>query len=290
MQFELTDALIDDIVFTMEDQNGIFFVDTYEGGVVGEDEFELGELEAAEEDRYIGIPDWDSSEGFRLMEQFAAGFKNKLVRSKLSAALNRGKGVFRAFKDTLAAHPEAEKLWFAYKDSEMKRAVIRWYNALREEWGLALIGEEPEETDDLLQEDFRFRATIPEDADKAAELHRLCLEEGTLLSKTLVPSPSWSFPGSRALVAETAGGDFAGYISGAFAGNASGALEITALEVRPEYRGLGIGEGLLARFTEDAPGASEICIDLPQGADSFARALLRESFSPIRTRYRRRLE
>jgi ribosomal protein S18 acetylase RimI-like enzyme len=282
MQFELTDALIDDIVFTMEDQNGIFFVDTYEGDVVGEDEFELGELEAAEEDRYIGIPDWDSSEGFRLMEQFAAGFKNKLVRSKLSAALNRGKGVFRAFKDTLAEHPEAEKLWFAYKDSEMKRAVIRWYTALREEWGLALIGEEPEETDDLLQEDFRFRAPVPEDADKAAELHRLCLEEGAL-----VPSSPWSFIGSCALVAETAGGDFAGYISGTFAGNAGGALEITALEVRPEYRGLGIGEGLLARFAEDAPGASEICIDLPQGADSFARALLRESFAPIRTRYRK---
>lgn len=38
----------------------------------------------------------------------------------------------------------------------MKREVIRWYNALREEWGLELIGEEPEETDDLVQDDFRF--------------------------------------------------------------------------------------------------------------------------------------
>jgi hypothetical protein len=31
MQFELTGALIDDILFSMEDQNGIFYLDTREG-------------------------------------------------------------------------------------------------------------------------------------------------------------------------------------------------------------------------------------------------------------------
>ena len=35
MQFELTEALIDEILFFMEDQNGEFYIDTVEGIVAG---------------------------------------------------------------------------------------------------------------------------------------------------------------------------------------------------------------------------------------------------------------
>jgi GNAT superfamily N-acetyltransferase len=284
MQFELTDAWIDEILFTMENQDGIFFVDTAEGIVVTEEDLDVDD-DIDDDDRFIGLPDWDSSDGYNLMERFAAGFKNKVIRTRLSAALNRGRGVFRAFKDTLAEHPEAEKLWFAYKDQEMKREVIRWYNALREEWGLERIGEEPEETGDLVQEDFRFRSPVPADREAAMELHRLCLEE----SPPSLSLPSWSLSGQYALVAETGGGDFAGYINGTLS---APTLEITILEVRPEYRGLGVGEALLTRLLEiaDAKGIPEILINLPREADSFSRALLRESFTPCLTRYRRTLE
>jgi GNAT superfamily N-acetyltransferase len=280
MQFELTEALIDDIVFTMENQNGIFLLDTVEGVVVTEEDMGYGD-NAEDDDRFIGIPDWDSSDGFNLMEQFAAGFKNKLIRTKLSAALNRGKGVFRAFKDTLSQHPEAEKLWFAYKDQEMKRAVIRWYNALREEWGLEGIGGEPEETEDLVRDDFRIRPPVPEDTDAAMELHRLCLTESPL-PHTLPPPP---LSMQYTLIAETGGGDFAGWICGTHSAH----LEITILEVRPEYRGLGLGEALLTGLLElaDAKGVPEILIDIPREADAFSRILLRESFTPCLTRYRR---
>ncbi|MFP3041122.1 GNAT family N-acetyltransferase [Treponema primitia] len=278
MRFELTEALIDDIVFTMENQEWISYLDTREGMVVSEEDTDP---EDDDGDRYIDLPDWDSSDGFNLMEQFAAGFKNKVIRTKLSAALNRGRGVFRAFKDTLSEHPEAEKLWYAYKDREMKRAVIRWYNILREEWGLESIGEEPEETEDLVQEDFRFREPVPEDAERAAELHKLCLDECPPPSGAI---PRWSFPGQLALVAETGGGDFAAYVGGAVTGKS---LEITALEVLPEYRGLGIGEALLGRLVDmaETSGVSEILIDVPQGAEGFSRVLLRESFTPVRTKY-----
>ncbi|WP_010257119.1 GNAT family N-acetyltransferase [Treponema primitia] len=280
MQFELTEALIDDIVFTMENQEWISYLDTQEGTVVSEDD---ADLKNDDRDRYIDLPGWDSSDGYNLMEQFAAGFKNKVIRTKLSAALNRGKGVFRAFKDTLAEHPEAEKLWYAYKDREMKRAVIRWYNTLREAWGLESIGEEPEETEDLVQEDFRVREPVPEDAERTAELHKLCLAE----SPPPGAIPHWSFPGQLALVAETGSGDFAAHISGAVTGKS---LEITALEVHPEYRGMGIGETLLIRLVgmAETSGVSEILIDVPQDAEGFSRVLLRESFTPVRTRYCRK--
>ena len=129
MQFELTDALLDDIIFSMEDQEAIFLIDTQEGMVVIEDEIEVDD---DAEDRHIHLPDWDSSDGFRLMEHFAASFRNPLIRNELSSALNQGKGVFRAFKNVLSHHPEAEKIWFSFKEREMKREVVRWYNALRE--------------------------------------------------------------------------------------------------------------------------------------------------------------
>jgi GNAT superfamily N-acetyltransferase len=289
MQFELTGALIDDIVFTMENQDGIFLLDTAEGTVVTEEDMDDDD-DREDEDRFIGLPDWDSSEGYNLMERFAAGLKNKLIRTKLSAALNRGRGVFRAFKDTLAEHPEAEKLWFAYKDQEMKRVVIRWYNAKRVAWGLELIGEEPEETEDLVREDFRFRPSTAADTDKVTELRKLCLTESPSLGSLL----QWSFPGRLetkvtaecTLVAETGGGDFAAYISWAVTGKTGAVI---ALEVQPEYRGLGVGEALLTRFLEmaDAKGVSEILIDIPQEAEGFSRVLLRESFTPCLTRYRR---
>ena len=31
----------------------------------------------------------------------------------------------------------------------MRREILEWYNALREEWGLERLGEEPEETEVL---------------------------------------------------------------------------------------------------------------------------------------------
>jgi ribosomal protein S18 acetylase RimI-like enzyme len=296
MRFELTEALMDDILFSMEDQGDDFFVDTREGIVVGGLDAEPDDFSADEaESRYLSLPMWDSSEGYRLMERFAASFRNPLLRDELSAALNRGKGVFRAFKNILSQHPEAEKLWFAFKEREMKKEILDWYNALREEWGLERIGREPEETGDLVLEDFRFRSAEEGDAARAAELHRQCLEEyrdpenkggGRLIPESTLGETDalWRFPGDLALTAETGAGDFAGYISAALEGQV---LRITALEVKHEYRGLGIGEALLshlfARF--DNASVNHILIDLPARAEGFSRVLLREFFKPYATRY-----
>ncbi|MDR1950085.1 MAG: GNAT family N-acetyltransferase [Spirochaetaceae bacterium] len=297
MQFELTEALIDDILFSMEDQNGEFYVDSQDGMVAGGQDFEFQETLAEDEeeapDRYIALPEWDSAEGFRLMERFAAGFRNPPIRDKLTAALDRGKGVFRAFKDVLSAHPEAEQLWFAFKEQEMRRVITNWYNALREEWGLERIGTEPEETEDLVLEDFRFRDGVEADRVIAQALHIRCMDEQLAAAEIPPTEPGlvlaaetggWTFPGDLALVAETGNGDFAGYASARRDGRA---LRITALEVRPEYRGLGVGEALLTRLLKkiDPRDVSDVLIDLPAGVEGFSRVLVRESFNPQSTRY-----
>jgi hypothetical protein len=46
------------------------------------------------------------------MEKFTAGLNNPVARQELTAALNKNKGVFRAFRDVLEQYPEVEKIWF----------------------------------------------------------------------------------------------------------------------------------------------------------------------------------
>ena len=76
MQFELTEALIDYILFSMEDQKGGFLLDIVEGVIVsGADGLDISEGGGEAGDggsRYISLPKWDSANGFRLMEHFAA--------------------------------------------------------------------------------------------------------------------------------------------------------------------------------------------------------------------------
>ncbi|MDR2745943.1 MAG: GNAT family N-acetyltransferase [Treponema sp.] len=300
MQFELSEALIKDLLFSMEDQMGNFFLDTQEGTIIGEEDDGFDQVKE-DEDRYISLPGWDSSDGFRLMEHFAAGLRNSTIRDELAAALNRGKGVFRAFKDIISRYPETEKLWFGFKERGMRREILRWYNALREQWGLDRIGLEPEETGDLVLEDFRFRLAGDGDREAAAALHRTCVEEmrsyameqglGAVYQESHCRTEwAWSFPGDLSMVVETGNGDFAGYIA---ASRQGGVLRIHALEVHSEYRGLGIGESLLTRFIEEArrqfgarKGAPfQILIDLPAGSEGFSQVLYRDSFKPYAVRY-----
>jgi len=283
MQFELSRALVDEILFFMEDQEGDFLLDTREEMVISTDDEEYNK---DDDDRYISLPEWGPSDGFRLMEHFTAGLHNALVREELSAALDRGRGVFRAFKDTLSRYPEIEKRWFDYKDHAMKREVISWYNALREIWGLELIGEEPEDIAGLALEDFRFREGTAQDSVPAEELHRVCsIENNGEHGDMFAGIGDWVFPGDICFVAETAEGEFAGYLSAVH----DSALRICAVEVQAEYRGLGLGKALVSRFLDraDREKIPRVIIDLPAGQEHFARALLREDFKPCVQRFSR---
>ncbi|MDR3113950.1 MAG: GNAT family N-acetyltransferase [Treponema sp.] len=285
MYFELTEALIQDILFSMEDQEGDFLLDTRHGVVVRIDSEGLEDRGTGEDPaRYRELPSWNPADGYQLMKGFTARFKNPGIRTELTAALDRGKGVFRAFKDTLNRYPEAEKRWLSFKTQKMQQDIIRWYNALRDEWGLEHIGIEPEETDDLIMEDFIFRNPNPQDPAAAAALHRRIQEE-----EKETAQGSALFQGGLALVAETGGGDFAGYIAAVGIGET---LYIRALEVKAEYRGLGVGEALLSRLldTLDHEALSMVSIDLPVEAEGFSRVLLRKSFTPRLTRYGLRLK
>lgn len=300
MLFDLTEALINQILFSMEDQEGEHVLDLRHGIVVDPETGEAfdDDTDGKEEEgeRFMAIPEWSSADGFRLMERFAAGLRNPIVREELTAALDRGRGVFRAFKDVLSNRPEVERLWFSFKEKEMRRVILEWYNALREEWGLERIGEEPEETSDLVLEDFRFREGKAEDEAVERNLHELCLSEAyagdgaeriEVLLAAIAPAlrNPWDFPVVGEVVVETARGDFAGF---ALVVRDGTVLKLGALDVRAEYRGLGVGEELLARLLEslDRSDAQSLTIDLPIASEPFSRVLIREGFRVFETRYR----
>ena len=155
----LSRDLLDSIIFAMEDQANFYFLDLKDEILVREDELEyLDETDEEERDRrFIPIPDWEPSDGFHLMEMFANRVRNPLYRSRLLAALQSGRGVFRKFKDTLSETPILERKWFSFRDEQLKRVVVSWY---REQENitqlLALSDEETELTEDILLEDFTF--------------------------------------------------------------------------------------------------------------------------------------
>ena len=147
--FELTEKTVEQIVFAMEDQEHALVVDLENGEVLPAEGL-AGEL-------YAEAPTWSSRDGFRLMEEFLASVRQPSVRRELSAALARGRGVFKAFKAALAEHQELERAFRSYKIRAMRLTIANWYDDLREARGLERLGPEPEEVDDLLSSDLEIR-------------------------------------------------------------------------------------------------------------------------------------
>jgi ribosomal protein S18 acetylase RimI-like enzyme len=270
LYFELTPALIEDILFCMENQNVRFVLDTENSSIV--DKNDVAGKDYSDGGRYVSIPEWHSSDGFHLMECFAAGFRNPLVRDALQTSLEQGRGVFRAFKATLSKFPDAENHWFSFKRRKMRRTIFAWYNALREQRNMEKIGEEPDETEDLFPEDFIFRAYEAKDAEAVNTLHNTC--------RAGKPHDV----GDPVLVVETASHDFVGFIA---VKRQETALSICNLEVCPEYRGLGIGSELCSRLiqTLGQEHVSKVYLELPVEFEGFSRFLYRSSFKPVATRY-----
>jgi ribosomal protein S18 acetylase RimI-like enzyme len=258
MRFDLDEILIDDILFHMENQEGDFLLDVQEGRVIDLSDETMEDDEENNSERYITLPEWSPNDGYRLMEKFAAGLKSPVVRQELSAALNRNKGVFRAYRDVLGQYPEIGKQWFKYKEQQMTNEVIAWYNSKREEWGLKPFGSEPEDNFLLVLEDFVTKEQLTEN------------KEQVIINFT----------------SETAAGDTVGNISAELV---DGVLHIRTLEVKPEYQGMGIGKTLLAKLLEKADKKKvDVTIDLPVEADFFSRSLYLEEFKPCFQRFIRK--
>ncbi len=289
MAFELTPETIDQIIFGMENQEHDFVIDVETGHVF--------RLEDAPGDREVeSIPAWRSVDGYNLMERFVVDLRNPVVREELRATLASGKGVFRGFKDTLKQHPEAERLWFRFKEREMRREVYDWYNELRERWGLERIPMDLEtETDNLIIADFEFACdtltheqareyahdareevleTLSSDAERALMEGFERIDDNDELHSITAATPDEEIVGVVCAVVHRDG--------------PPAVAAINVLYVEEEYRGLGLARELLNRLftTLDDKGVPAVHLELPGEAGVMRNLLEAWRGEEISRRYR----
>ncbi len=159
MIFELSATLENDILFSMEDQETRRAVDAARGVLVPANSVTI------DEENYYALPEWSSSDGYALRQDFTDNLHAPLARAELKRVLVSGRGVFRNFKNVLKSYPEVERKWHFFKDSHLRKRLMDWYNTLRESWGLEKLAcqesDRDAETGELVQDDFMFRVYNP---------------------------------------------------------------------------------------------------------------------------------
>ncbi|UCF98147.1 MAG: GNAT family N-acetyltransferase [Spirochaetaceae bacterium] len=268
MDFNLIPELIEQIIFAMEDQQNQYYVHRNSGELLREDEIEEDEVEEEWEDPFVPIPAWRPVDGFLMMEKFVARLRNPLLREQLKEALASGRGVFRKFKDILKTSPEVERLWFIFKERELRKVVWQWYNDHRELAGLQRLEEEPEEQEgleDLLGSDFAIVPLQSRHGEALRELDERAFAvrfpeadpEGIadLFKRSRAPLPDPESEDSVVFVAETPEQDFAGFVWAVEESDPlvpGRILWIQQLAVVQRYQGVGLGSMLLRRMIVEA--------------------------------------
>ena len=148
---------LDHLATVMDDHTGLIqhFLDTENGGVESLPEEVLSDLEDSEEEesedgklpewqgeepelarrvladdgRFVPIPTTDSTESYRVMEEFIETVRDERLREKLAIAIE-GKGAFRRFKDVLLNYPEAREEWFAFEARVKQQWARDWLESM----------------------------------------------------------------------------------------------------------------------------------------------------------------
>ncbi len=273
MQFELTDELSDDIIFSMEDQSSIWYIDSRESSILSDEmmrELELETDEAESEDIFYNLPHWTSEDGYDLMADFTNNLHAPLARSDLRQVLNSGRGVFRNFKNVLKKYPEVEKKWFSFKNQKMRERVTEWYNNLRESWGMERLesesGDDVQETDELLENDFVFSdwnfSRDQEDLERGIKTvsDDFCRQSSADLDRNVETAIAFlqerhsalsEGSGKSGLVCRTPDGEFTACILVAQCPlPAENTVLVTDFFVVQKFRGLGIARTMLSKCLE----------------------------------------
>jgi ribosomal protein S18 acetylase RimI-like enzyme len=284
-RFELSPELVTDIAFAMENQSSLSVMDCLEGNVVDTDS-----IDSQDDSRYMPLPEWLPADGFRIMEMFTARVRVPELQNTLRKVLQQGKGVFRAFKDSIQAYPEQEQAWYLFKERQIRRRISEWYNELRELWGLEQVALEHEIHDTaLVLSDFNILQAEAKHAAGIRELDRRGFEEQwPILSsegqaimyrrfRSVLPSPLDHEQGSRTLVIEAIDGSRVGFCWGVLTDPGDGPIfcHIQNLVIDMPYRGAGLATALEAKFRNEliAEGCSKFLGLCSSGSNGFFRQL-----------------
>ncbi len=292
----LSDEFVYQIVFCMEDQSQLYLLDLQSGLPVQKNLLRGSDVHDRE--RFIDIPLWRPSDGFRVMEKFVASLRNPIYRQKLHDALARGKGVFREFKNVLKEEPAVERLWFYFKEREIKQQIYSWYEQQTEVLYLKSLGEPEENVTDLILSDFIISYDMKKWEDHIKEIgtNRLRIEFSSLgypVSDLLAGEyeESWEQFDQQWLMVfvESPSEEFAGFIGAKPMSIDEHSLiyMVRHLYVEPRFRGLGIFKLLADTLCKRAEqeGADRIIMELSGKAAVLSPALERRGFELIAKRF-----
>jgi hypothetical protein len=93
--------------------------------LIGPDADDAAEADPRDDDRWLFIEPIESSEAFRVMEDFVDQCSDDRLARALGRALQQRKP-FRRFKDVLTAHPAQREAWFAFERQAMEAIARRW--------------------------------------------------------------------------------------------------------------------------------------------------------------------
>jgi hypothetical protein len=75
--------------------------------------------------RFIRVPQVESHDGYRDMEQFIHAVSDTRVQDRLWRAI-QGSRPFRRFKDTLLDYPQERERWFEFEAQQGRRRALEW--------------------------------------------------------------------------------------------------------------------------------------------------------------------
>ncbi len=288
--FELNDGVMRQLLFAVENKKVSLLVDVSTGEPSREEDVPHDVRPPDRETldpsaTFVYPPDWTSADGFALMSRFAVHESDPAAATALQRALDAGRGVFRAFKDALREHPEAERRWKAFKTRELQGVVLEWYNALRDVRGLPAVERGVDEDfDDLVEESFTFETVRGFPADSVLELDSAAVREALagvpdqIVEEFLSRRAANLTPedGSEHVVisATTPGERRVGFLWYHVSSAADTPRLATAemVYVDPSFRGLGIATHLVEEFFRINPEAmTRRVIRSPGGVDWFRR-------------------
>lgn len=284
----LSQELLEQIIFGMENQADEFFLDIEKLTLVKKNQ---KESEDHEELRYLTLPRWTPADGYNTMERFVLSLNNPLYRETLKSILHTGKGVFRNFKNFLKDKPEIEKLWFHFKSRELRSHIQAWLDSFENYRNMMSLGEAQENLEELILSDFLFLVNPEQHLHEVQRLERILLDDleesapPSLLTERTYYTPLGD---NSFLVAESPQNELAGFIAFKICEETA---HITSLFTVLEYRGLKVAEELYIKGVEyfRKQGVNEIIIESIQVQGIMPHFLEEKGFTPRLISYSKKL-
>lgn len=90
---------------------------------------ELAKKVTSDPERFVEIPQTESHEAYRVMEEFIPHVASPPIRERLADAIS-GKGAFRRFEDALLSHADVRRQWFSFESSVKRKWAAEWLASL----------------------------------------------------------------------------------------------------------------------------------------------------------------